>query len=179
MRPPRRYAPRGLSRNACLGRKSRQHGSPREGPEPVRKQAFRCEPEIGFTAQSTHSSEPICTVAKVGKRVELRIEFTRLDHDLARKLRQYLIDWKSDGISAPPHGDHRSPPPNISAHWSRNARSDSPAPRATCNVPAGDVEVRHRRLDRGALTRGPTGMCPRSGASIRAASRRASAYGMS
>src|SRR5271166_4611687 len=56
--------------------------------------------------------------SKVGKRVELRIKigFTGLDHDLARKLRQYLIDWKSDGISPPPHGDHRSPPPNISAH---------------------------------------------------------------
>jgi hypothetical protein len=53
--------------DASIGRKARLHASPREGPESGRKPALQCEPEIGFNTLSTHSSEPIWTVAK-GKR---------------------------------------------------------------------------------------------------------------
>ena len=33
--------------NASIGRRARLQGSPREGPESVRKPSLHCEPEIG------------------------------------------------------------------------------------------------------------------------------------
>ncbi len=45
--------------DASIGRIVGLQESPREGPECAPKLPFQCEREIGFTARSTHSSEPI------------------------------------------------------------------------------------------------------------------------
>ncbi len=55
-----RWPPATLDRNRPIqvqGRRARLQGSHREGPRSGRRPPFHCEPELGFSARSTYSSE--------------------------------------------------------------------------------------------------------------------------
>ena len=89
---------RSRPRTSQVGGRARLQGLLRERPESAPYPRFHCEDGVTLRARSTHSPESIWTGEgrEAGRATE---RFTGLDHDLARKLRQYLIDRKSDGIS--------------------------------------------------------------------------------